>query len=207
MADEKPIGRPLKFASVEELQTKIDAYFKEMDREEDTRVFEHGATVEDVYEEIDDKDNRVNKRRLVCELCKGRPKDRGCKLVSGEIKFRRPYTVTGLALWLDTTRQTLLEYQGEVEGREHDPRFADTITMAKARIENYASERLFDPDAPMRGVIFSLSNNAKDWTEKKDNTLRFPTDGAKELAKALMSGDTSIADDSNADDGSKESDA
>lgn len=71
VAEEKhPGGRPLKFQSVQELQAKIAGYFKEMDREEDTRIFEHGETVEDVYEELDEHDNWVNKCRLVCSLCK-----------------------------------------------------------------------------------------------------------------------------------------
>ena len=41
-AEAPHIGRPLKFESVEELEKRIEAYFKECDREEDTRVFKHG---------------------------------------------------------------------------------------------------------------------------------------------------------------------
>lgn len=61
----------------------------------------------------------------------------------------------GSHFWLDTTRQTLLNYEGRAD-------FLDTITAAKLKIENYAAERLFDPHAPTRGVIFSLSNNSRD---------------------------------------------
>lgn len=107
-------------------------------------------------------------------------------LISGFLKQRRPYTVTGLAVWLDTSRQTLLEYEGEVEGREKDPAFADTIKRAKQRNENYAEEKLFDGDFPTRGVIFSLSNNARGWAEKREDTVMIPKDGAAELAARLL---------------------
>ncbi len=141
MAEEKhPGGRPLKSKSVADLEANIAAYFKEMNREEDTRVFVHAETVKDVYEELDDEDNRVNKRRFICSQCREAPRTRGCMIKSGELKLRRPYTFTGLALWHGTNRQTLLNCEDRDE-------FLDTITLAKTRIENYASERLFDPDA------------------------------------------------------------
>ena len=54
-----------------------------------------------------------------------------------------PPTVTGLALALGfTSRQALLNYQAK-------PAFVDTITRAKARVEQYAEERLFDRDGSM----------------------------------------------------------
>lgn len=71
----------------------------------------------------------------------------------------RPITVTGLALALGfTSRQALLNYQGK-------EKFVDTITRAKARIEQYAEERLFDRDGA-NGAKFSLANNFKGWNEK-----------------------------------------
>jgi hypothetical protein len=160
----KPVGRPLKFQSVEELQAKIDAYFREMDREEDTRVFAHTTIIDEDYDVIE-KDVRVSKKRIICEACRRNSYEPGCKILSGELKLKRPYTVTGLALWLDTTRETLLDYQEKDE-------FSYTIVRAKQRIENYASERLFDKDTPTRGVIFSLSNNSKRWTEKSEVTTK-----------------------------------
>jgi hypothetical protein len=99
-----------------------------------------------------------------------------------------------------------LESCEKFEGRERDPAFADTIKRAKQRIENFAEEKLYDKDYPTRGVIFSLSNNAERWTEKKDSTVHFPEDGAAELAKAMMSGDTAVAaNDPQPDTGSEES--
>src|SRR4051794_38097416 len=120
------IGRPLKFASVEDLEKRIEAYFKECDRQEDTRVFAHGPELLQKVPEIK-KGKRVVSKRIVCSRCLQDLWQRGCTVVSGELKLRRPYTVTGLAVWLDTSRQTLLEYEGEVPGREKDPAFADTI--------------------------------------------------------------------------------
>lgn len=72
----------------------------------------------------------------------------------------RPLTVTGLALALGfNSRQALLNYQAKKE-------FNDTILRAKARIEQYAEERLFDKDGA-NGAKFSLANNFDGWKEKQ----------------------------------------
>ena len=74
---------------------------------------------------------------------------------------RRPYTITGLALALGfTSRQALLNYEGKEE-------FVDTIRRAKARVERYAEERLYDKDGS-NGAKFSLANNFKGWSEKRE---------------------------------------
>lgn len=74
---------------------------------------------------------------------------------------QRPPTVTGLALALGfTSRLDLLRYQGKKE-------FCNTITRAKARVEQYTEERLFDRDGS-NGAKFSLSNNFKGWSEKQE---------------------------------------
>lgn len=73
---------------------------------------------------------------------------------------RKPLTITGLALALGfTSRQALLNYQGKDE-------FVDTITRAKAKVEQYAEERLFDKDGA-NGAKFSLANNFEGWKEKQ----------------------------------------
>lgn len=73
-----------------------------------------------------------------------------------------PPTITGLALALGfTSRQALLNYQAK-------PKFVDTITCAKARVEQYAEERLFDRDGS-NGAQFSLRNNFKGWDADKKN--------------------------------------
>lgn len=73
-----------------------------------------------------------------------------------------PPTITGLALALGfTSRQALLNYQAK-------PKFVDAITRAKARVEQYAEERLFDRDGS-NGAQFSLRNNFKGWDADKKN--------------------------------------
>ena len=79
----------------------------------------------------------------------------------------RPPTITGLALALGfSNRQSLLNYQGKKE-------FFDTITRAKARVELYNEERLFDKDG-CAGAKFNLSNNFEGWAEKVENTIKEP---------------------------------
>jgi len=73
---------------------------------------------------------------------------------------KKPLTVTGLALALGfTSRQALLNYQAKQE-------FVDTVTRAKAIVEQYAEERLFDKDGA-NGAKFSLANNFEGWKEKQ----------------------------------------
>ena len=163
-----PVGRPLKFESVEVLEQRIEAYFADCDKEEDTRKWFHDAI------EFDEE----TKKRL-CTNCWASAKSRGCMLVSGHLKLPRPYTVTGLAVWLNTSRQTLLNY-------EEKELFFDTILAAKQRIENYAEEKLYDSGSPTRGVIFSLSNNAQGWAERKSTDVNISSDGAQELGKRIF---------------------
>lgn len=71
----------------------------------------------------------------------------------------KPYTITGLALALDTSRQTLLNYAEREE-------YFDTIRKAKLRIENYVEESLWTPKITS-GVIFNLKNNFG-WVDKQN---------------------------------------
>jgi hypothetical protein len=121
-------GRPPKYKSVEEIQEKIDAYFKECE-----------GTV------LTDSDGRPFTDK------------NGMPIIYGE----KPLTITGLALALGfTSRQALLNYQAKKE-------FVDTITRAKAIVERYAEERLFDKDGA-NGAKFSLANNFEGWKEKRE---------------------------------------
>ena len=81
-------------------------------------------------------------------------------------------TITGLAVALDTNRQTLLEY--EKNEKPKYKRFSDTIKKAKQYIEYHVEQRLFSSNQ-VTGVIFNLKNNFgwKDKTEV-DNTHRVP---------------------------------
>lgn len=103
------------------------------------------------------------------ESCKGTP-----LMIDGDVatdKYGRPIildekppTVTGLALALGFTgRQALIDYQAR-------PEFADTVTRAKSRCEEYAESRLYDKDGA-NGAKFSLGCNFG-WraTEEKAET-------------------------------------
>lgn len=77
---------------------------------------------------------------------------------------KKHITVTGLAWFLDTNRQTLLDYESEdsslfktvpIDVRE---RFIDAIKKAKARIEMEYEESLYNKNSAV-GAIFTLKNN------------------------------------------------
>ena len=72
----------------------------------------------------------------------------------------KPYTVSGLAYALDTTRRTLLDYE-EKDGYSH------VIKKAKSKIEAFNEELLYSKDVPTVGVIFNLKNNY-DWKDKQE---------------------------------------
>ena len=98
------------------------------------------------------------------KACEGEPfiGDDGCvvrdKYGIPIIINAKPPTITGLALALGFTgRQALIDYQAR-------PEFADTVTRAKARCEEYAEARLYDRDGA-NGAKFSLSCNFG-WREK-----------------------------------------
>lgn len=115
------------YKSKEEIQEKIDAYFKECE----------GHILRD------SEDNPVYDKY-------------GHPVIIGQ----RPLTITGLALALGfTSRRALLNYQDKEE-------FVHTITRAKAKVEQYAEERLFDKDGA-NGAKFSLANNFEGWKEKQ----------------------------------------
>jgi DNA-packaging protein gp3 len=110
-------GRPLKFATPQELQSRIDGYFASAADEEGLLV--------------------------------------------------RPVSITGLALWLDTTRETLMDYQ-------HRDEFSDTVKRAKLRVENFYEERL-TVGRQAAGPIFALKNFG--WRDEQQHALSGPDGG------------------------------
>ena len=64
-----------------------------------------------------------------------------------------PYTITGLALALDTTRETLLDYQNN-----RSAEFSDAVKKIKLRCQHYI-ERLLVKSRNQVGAIFWLKNN------------------------------------------------
>jgi hypothetical protein len=102
-------GRPLKFQSVEALESMIDGYFIECDQN------------------------------------------------------KEPYLITGLALWLDTSRETLLNY-------EDRPEFFDTIKRAKLRCENWVEKGAMMNKINATSAIFNLKNNYG-WHDRTETDL------------------------------------
>lgn len=74
-------------------------------------------------------------------------------------KDKLPLTMTGLAIALDTDRQTLVNYGNKEE-------FFDTIKRIKLVVENFAESCLFD-GKNTAGVIFNLKNNYG-WVDKQE---------------------------------------
>jgi hypothetical protein len=120
------------------------------------------------YKNKEEMQDRVDLYFFACEYNKN-PNDNllanlpdAAKKIVKEVDNRRP-TVTGLALALGfTSRQALLHYQAT-------DNFFDTVTKAKARIEAYVEEQLFEGHA--NGAKFSLTNNFKDWEDKKSQDI------------------------------------
>lgn len=80
-------------------------------------------------------------------------------------KRRKPYTVSGLALYIGLTTQRLRDYEKDYKGTE----YAEIIERAKQTIEAYTAEATFD-NKKFQGAKFNLQNNFG-WAEKQDTNL------------------------------------
>lgn len=74
-----------------------------------------------------------------------------------------PLTITSLAVYLDTSRETLLDYEDKDE-------YSDAIKKAKMLCHQYAEDALFRETGQVAGAIFSLKNNY-DWRDKSELDL------------------------------------
>lgn len=72
----------------------------------------------------------------------------------------KPYTITGLCLYLDICRDTLIEYEKREE-------FIDTIKRAKNKVENYVEENSLLGKLNPTVSIFNLKNNFG-WKDKQE---------------------------------------
>lgn len=133
-----PGGRPLKFKTVKLLQKEIDAYFAECD----PHVAERPALVF----------QKDSSGTILNNLPKVPGKEH---YVTDQIA----YTVTGLALALDTTRETLMDYQ-------RSDKYSDTILRAKLKILNFSERSLFT-SKNTNGIQFSMKNNFN-WKDKTE---------------------------------------
>ena len=156
-------GRPLKFKSVEELETKIDEYFKS--------CYDYAR-----------------------DMWGNRLKDKDAKTSEGEsqwvMKKVKQFTISGMAVFLDTSRETLMDYEnGKYDGRDENGNtveltddekkwneqvddFSDTIKKAKLAVYADTEESLFVP-GKATGAIFSLKNNYE-WKDKSEQEITHP---------------------------------
>lgn len=141
-------GRPKKFQSVEELEDLIEKYFRscflkvqrrELVREKDSD--DPDSEAEFAWVDVVDDDGNPMYEQI------------------------RPFTVTGLANALDTTRETLLDYENKPENAA----FSDAIKRAKGFIHQYAEEYLFE-GKNQTGAIFNLKNNYG-WVDRTETDL------------------------------------
>lgn len=82
-------------------------------------------------------------------------------------------TMSGLAWYLGTNRQTLLNYENSLDNNwlksvpdDVKVRYVDSIKRAKQRIEMEYEEGLFNKNSAV-GAIFTLKNNYK-WVDKQE---------------------------------------
>ncbi|WP_440220915.1 terminase small subunit [Dietzia sp. MNB45] len=176
-------GRPLKFQTVEELQRRISDYFNACDPHTEMRRVPVG----------NDKEGKAifGDREVMTD--------------------QKPYTITGLARALGTSRETLLDYEsgkhdekaGDFDGA--DQRFSDAVKEAKSRVQEDAESRLMS-GMPATGFIFWLKNNAgwRDRQEVDHTTKDQPMPLLAGLAPAKLEvdddGGTAQADDSSHED-------
>lgn len=96
----------------------------------------------------------------------------------------KPYTVAGLALWLNVDRLTLINYEKRDE-------FFNTIKNAKLKIEQQLEEKLHG--SAVTGLIFNLKNNFG-WKDKIEKDVNLNISPADELARLKELADESEAE-------------
>lgn len=150
-------GRPRKFQSVEDLESKIEAFFDSLKGHWEDRI-----------------DYVARRGRKGEELIVAG------KVVYDEIIRRvwveaEPPTVSGLALELGTSRRNLLNY--EERGMDDDAtdlerKLFHTIKAAKIVIERWNEKKMASPSGNVAGLIFSMKNNFgyKDKIETENET-------------------------------------
>lgn len=102
-------------------------------------------------------------------------------------EYIKPPTITGLALALGTTRNTLVDYEQLIEKEysseedlEKAEKFLRTIKKAKARCEQWVEENAMLNRANATFSIFNLKNNYG-WKDKTEQDI-----SVKELPKPIM---------------------
>lgn len=157
-------GRPLKFQTVKELQEKIDAYFADCDPHPEQYIrYEWHKKIEEYTDSKGKQQERTVDDKSI------RPQE----IIEWGVSRQKHYTITGLANFLETSRETLINYENKEE-------FFDTIKAAKDRVENYWEELLIGSNAT--GPIFNLKNNYG-WKDKTEQDI---TTGGDKINTALV---------------------
>lgn len=146
------VGRPVKFASVQELESKIRAYFD--------------SCFEDAWEDRQMRDEETGELLFEDEIIKDPNTE---KVLSFKrvpkmehIKYKKniaPVTITGLAVALDTNRQTLLNYTYKEE-------FFDTLSRAREVCEDFINTQSLKGDLNPLISKMNLTNNHS-WKDEK----------------------------------------
>ena len=79
---------------------------------------------------------------------------------------RKPYTLSGLCLWLGICRDTFAEYANGVYD-DSSNKFSDTFSYARHKVENYVEEGMLNNTLNTNGSIFNLKNNFG-WKDKTE---------------------------------------
>lgn len=153
-------GRPLKFQDVRKLQEEIIKYFESCWSQK-IDMFGNPVFLKDA------KGNKTDQKVMV---------------------QTKPYTISGLAVHLDCSRDTLYNYEHD-KHEDLEPQlasqFSDTIKKAKDTIYAYAEEYLYSGKNPT-GAIFNLKNNWG-WKDKQefDHTSRGESIAPKIVSEIL----------------------
>jgi hypothetical protein len=126
-------GRPAKFETVEQLQGIINSFF------------------ESCYKDMPAKD----KDGFVVLDTDGKPYIERAQI--------EPFTITGLALALDTTRETLMDIENG--NGPYTQEYSDIIARAKLKCQNYAEKQMYTAKSA-NGPIFALKNYG--WKDKQE---------------------------------------
>lgn len=106
------------------------------------------------FEKVEDMQQRIDE---YFDWCDARIQQVYSAKEGGVIEVNKPapYTMAGLGLALDLSRQSLLNYKTRKDKNGQD--FLDTIEKAKSRVASDVENRLMEGN--QTGAIFNLKNN------------------------------------------------
>jgi hypothetical protein len=80
----------------------------------------------------------------------------------------KPYTLSGLCLYLDICGDTFAEYaKGTYDGEASNHKFSDACKHARKTVENFVEEGILNGDVNPVAGIFNLKNNFG-WKDRQD---------------------------------------